>query len=143
MIELKTEQETIKFARELSKRLKVGDVVQLIGPLGSGKSVIARTIIKSLGTAETHIPSPTYTLVQTYEDTNYPVAHMDLYRLERPEEIFDLDLEYYLQHGILLIEWPEIAQAYLPEDSIIIEFTPSEENSSLRQISVSGVDIVE
>lgn len=141
MIELKTEQDTIKFAKKLANKLNIGDVVKLIGPLGSGKSVIARTIIKELGTKETHIPSPTYTLVQTYDDTRFPIAHMDLYRLENSDEIFDLDLEHYLQNGILLIEWPEIAEEHIPDYAITIEFEPSKEGETSRKIKLNGIEL--
>lgn len=133
---LKDQAATEQFAKNLADELKVKDVVRLLGPLGSGKSVIARTIIKHLGTKEKHIPSPTYTLVQAYEDTRIPVAHMDLYRLEEADEIFDLDIEYYLENGICLIEWPQIADIHLPKDCITIEFEPSKEDSNERIVKV-------
>jgi len=135
------ESETVEFAQSLAKKLKAGDVVRLLGPLGSGKSVIARTIIIALGTKEKHIPSPTYTLVQAYDDTTTPIAHMDLYRLEDSDEIFDLDIEYYLENGILLVEWPQIADMHLPKNCITIEFKPSQENSDTREMTLTGIKI--
>lgn len=137
----KSEQETVSFAKLLASKLKAGDVVRLLGPLGSGKSVIARTIILALGTKEKHIPSPTYTLVQAYDDTTTPIAHMDLYRLDDADEIFDLDIEYYLENGILLIEWPQIADIHLPKNCITIDFEPSTEDSDVRKISLSGIEL--
>tara|TARA_Y100001960_G_C14009252_1_gene510594 strand:- start:46 stop:480 length:435 start_codon:yes stop_codon:yes gene_type:complete len=137
----KSEQDTVSFAKTLASKLKAGDVVRLLGPLGSGKSVIARTIILSLGTKEKHIPSPTYTLVQAYDDTTTPIAHMDLYRLDDADEIFDLDIEYYLENGILLIEWPQIADIHLPKECITIDFEPSTEDSDIRKITLSGIDL--
>lgn len=137
----KTQQQTEDFAKTLASKLKAKDVVRLLGPLGSGKSVIARTIILALGTKEKHIPSPTYTLVQAYDDTTTPIAHMDLYRLDDADEIFDLDIEYYLEHGILLIEWPQIADMHLPKNCITIEFEPSKENSDERIVKLSGIEI--
>tara|TARA_Y100001960_G_scaffold63790_1_gene66919 strand:- start:2174 stop:2605 length:432 start_codon:yes stop_codon:yes gene_type:complete len=137
----KTQTETEQFAKDLAKKLKAKNVIRLLGPLGSGKSVIARTIIKELGTQEKHIPSPTYTLVQAYEDTTIPVAHMDLYRLEEADEIFDLDIEYYLENGILLIEWPQIADIHLPRNCITIEFEPSKEDSDERILTLTGIEM--
>lgn len=137
----KTQTQTEDFAKALASKLKAKDVVRLIGPLGSGKSVIARTIIQELGTKEKHIPSPTYTLVQAYDDTTTPIAHMDLYRLDEADEIFDLDIEYYLEHGILLIEWPQIADIHLPKECITIEFKPSAEDSDEREITIHGLEI--
>ena len=133
--------ETEDFAKSLALKLKPGNVIRLLGPLGSGKSVIARTIIKALGTKEKHIPSPTYTLVQAYDDTTTPIAHMDLYRLDDADEIFDLDIEYYLENGILLVEWPQIADIHLPKNCITIEFEPSTEDSDIRKATVSGIEI--
>jgi tRNA threonylcarbamoyl adenosine modification protein YjeE len=135
------QNETEDFAKKLAKSLKATNVVRLLGTLGSGKSVIARTIIKELGTKEKHIPSPTYTLVQAYNDTTIPIAHMDLYRLEEADEVFDLDIEYYLENGILLIEWPQIADIHLPKNCITIEFEESEENSNSRTITLHGIEI--
>lgn len=133
--------ETEDFAKALALKLKPGNVIRLLGPLGSGKSVIARTIIKALGTKEKHIPSPTYTLVQAYDDTTTPIAHMDLYRLDDADEIFDLDIEYYLENGILLVEWPQIADIHLPKKCITIEFEPSTEDSDIRKATVSGIEV--
>lgn len=137
----KSEAETIEFAQKLASKLKATNVVRLIGQLGSGKSVIARNIILALGTQEKHIPSPTYTLVQAYDDTTVPVAHMDLYRLDDADEIFDLDIEYYLENGILLIEWPQIADIHLPKNCITIEFEPSKEGSDVREMTLTGIEL--
>tara|TARA_Y100001960_G_scaffold330902_1_gene426287 strand:- start:473 stop:907 length:435 start_codon:yes stop_codon:yes gene_type:complete len=137
----KSEAETVEFAQALASKLKAGHVVRLLGPLGSGKSVIARTIILALGTKEKHIPSPTYTLVQAYDDTTTPIAHMDLYRLDDADEIFDLDIEYYLENGILLIEWPQIADIHLLKNCITVEFEPSQDGSDVRKMTLSGIEL--
>jgi tRNA A37 threonylcarbamoyladenosine biosynthesis protein TsaE len=66
---------------------------------------------------------------------------MDLYRLDDADEIFDLDIEYYLENGILLVEWPQIADIHLPKNCITIEFEPSTEDSDIRNATVSGIEI--
>jgi tRNA threonylcarbamoyladenosine biosynthesis protein TsaE len=90
----------------LSSALRPGDVIALSGDLGAGKTTLARAILRALGHAG-DVPSPTFTLVQTYPDLAVPVAHVDLYRLEQAHEADALGLDDWLDHGALLIEWPE------------------------------------
>jgi tRNA threonylcarbamoyladenosine biosynthesis protein TsaE len=86
--------------------LRPGDAVLLYGPLGMGKSTLARGLIRALTRPDEDVPSPTFTLVQFYESTP-PVAHFDLYRLSRPDEAFEIGLDEALDDGAALIEWPE------------------------------------
>lgn len=102
-----SEKDTIKLAQDIAKFVVAGDLIRLEGDLGTGKSTFARAVIRALGTKEDHIPSPTFTLMQTYDDTRIPIAHVDLYRTESPEEVADLALDPWLKHGLLLVEWPE------------------------------------
>jgi tRNA threonylcarbamoyl adenosine modification protein YjeE len=81
-------------------------MVRLVGPLGAGKSTFARALIKAMGSQVAHMPSPTYTLVQTYEDTRLPISHVDAYRLESLSELQQLGLEEYEQDGLIIAEWP-------------------------------------
>jgi tRNA threonylcarbamoyladenosine biosynthesis protein TsaE len=105
--ELMNLEETIALATLVAELSQPQDVITLKGPLGVGKSEFARAFIRSLLGFETDVPSPTYTLVQTYDGDNTTLWHFDLYRLEAPEEVWELGLEEALLDGISLIEWPE------------------------------------
>lgn len=103
-----SETEMTAFATQLASVFKQGDVVFLRGTLGAGKSTLARALIRSLMNEPClDVPSPTFTLVQSYDSQTGPVYHYDLYRLESSEEIFEIGIEDSLAHGISLIEWPE------------------------------------
>lgn len=103
----------------LAATLAAGDCVALFGDLGAGKTTLARAVLKALGVTE-DVPSPTFTLVQEYDTARLPVRHFDLYRLETPEELFELGLDEALSDGAALIEWPENAGPYLPEDTLCL-----------------------
>ncbi len=90
----------------IAPMLSPGDAVLLYGPLGMGKSTLARGLIRALMGPDEDVPSPTFTLVQFYP-SQPPVAHFDLYRLTRPEEAFEIGLDEALDEGAAIIEWPE------------------------------------
>jgi tRNA threonylcarbamoyladenosine biosynthesis protein TsaE len=110
---------TAALAQAVSGHARRGDVVALFGDLGTGKTTFARAFIDALshGPVET-VPSPTFTLVQVYERAPAPVWHFDLYRLEQPEEVYELGFEDALAQGICLIEWPERLGPLLPRDRL-------------------------
>ena len=116
MIALADEAATDTFGRCLAARLAPGDVVLLSGDLGAGKTALARGILAGLGHVG-EVPSPTFTLVQSYEvpGVRLPVWHVDLYRLEDPDEVEELGLDEILADGALIIEWPERAGGRWPE----------------------------
>lgn len=104
---------TEALAATLAKYAVTGDLIRLEGDLGAGKSTFARAFIKALGSAADHMPSPTYTLMQVYDDARVPVAHLDCYRLSDASELDMLDINEYRTHGIILAEWPEKGGDYL------------------------------
>jgi tRNA threonylcarbamoyl adenosine modification protein YjeE len=125
-------EETRQWAADFAKTLTAPVVVALHGNLGMGKSEIARTIIQTLRGADTVVPSPTFTIVQSYDG----ISHFDLYRIQDKSELTEIGLEHAIENDITLIEWPEIATDMLPEN--VINVFISEYNDG-RKISVSGI----
>lgn len=117
-----TESETAAIAAQLAAMASAGDVFLLEGPLGAGKSVFARGFIRALCGGDTDVPSPTFTLAQTYDAPRAAIWHFDLYRLEDPEEIYEIGWED-ARSGIVLLEWPERLGPYVPPRArrIVIE----------------------
>lgn len=111
----KTEENTRFLAKKVAKGAKKGDVFALFGTLGAGKSTFSRYFIEHLSGA-TEIPSPTFTLVQTYDAADFEIYHYDMYRLKSPEEAYELDIEEAFYNGVSLIEWPEKIGSLLPKD---------------------------
>ena len=101
-------------ARQIAEHLSPGDTVLMYGGIGAGKTHIARAIIRHLTTPDHDVPSPTFTLVQSYDTAQGPLWHMDLYRLGDPDELAELGLDEILDDGICLIEWPERLGALMP-----------------------------
>ena len=99
----------------LAERLRPGDVVGLYGGLGSGKTTLARAVLRAAsGDRELIVPSPTFTLVEVYETARGTYWHFDLYRLEAAEQVYELGWEEALAEGIVLIEWPQRLGNLLP-----------------------------
>jgi len=123
-LDLPDEAATRALAAELARRARRGDVIGLSGPLGSGKTTFARAFIRARCPAS-EVPSPTFTLVEIYEPDGGPaVWHFDLYRLERPDEAYELGLEEALSEGIALLEWPERLGPLLPSEHLGIGLEP-------------------
>jgi tRNA threonylcarbamoyladenosine biosynthesis protein TsaE len=115
---------TLVLGRRLGERMGIGDVVCLSGNLGAGKTTLARGAVEAWTGYPDEVPSPTYTLVQTYEGGKGELWHVDLYRLKRPDEAWELGLEDAFAGNACLIEWPERLQGQLPADRLDIELAP-------------------
>ena len=116
---LENVEETRNWAKDFAKTLHAPVTVALHGDLGMGKSEIARTIIQTLRGADTVVPSPTFTIVQNYDG----ISHFDLYRIEDKSELTEIGLPFAIANDITLIEWPEIAEDILPENTVHIFIT--------------------
>lgn len=132
----KSEDETAAFARALALNARPGDVFLLEGTLGAGKSVFARGFIRALAGENTDVPSPTFTIVQIYDTSKVPIYHFDLYRLEDPEEIYEIGWEEALAGGITLVEWPQRLGSLTPAKArrIQIDIHGNDE----RRITIDG-----
>lgn len=129
----KSESDTSEIGKKLALMAQKGDCFALYGTLGMGKSVLARAFIQELCGLQ-DVPSPTFTLVQLYDATDFTIYHFDLYRLKSPEEIFELGMEEALYDGVCLIEWPEKMGGYLPKNVIKVSISGKQDN---REIEIS------
>lgn len=144
-LKLDTLDRTWLAADLLSRHLKAGDAVFLKGPVGAGKTEVARRIIQTLqsvaGAAE-DVPSPTFTLVQTYQAGALEIWHADLYRLSTLDELHELGLFEAMDSALVLIEWPERMGALLPADGLTLdiglETGPGEDDSRTLRLDWSA-----
>lgn len=134
-IALADEAATEAFGRTLAAALRPGDVIALSGPLGAGKTVLARGVLRGLG-FEGDVASPSFPIVLAYDvpDTRLPVWHVDLYRIEDPAELDELGLEEARADSILLIEWPERLPILWPE---ALHLSLAEAPSGARALTAS------
>ena len=130
---LDSAEATQALGAQIARALQPGDAVLLSGGLGAGKSTLARGLVRELTSPEEEAPSPTFTLVQTYECTP-PVAWFDLYRLTRPEEVYELGFDEALDEGAVVVEWPQRLGSRLPPDRLDIELAGSGERRSARLV---------
>ena len=127
-----------RFGARLAAALRVGDAVLLFGDLGAGKTTLARAVIEAL-TGETDAPSPTFTLVQSYEaDAGFLLLHADLYRLADEGELDELGLDEALDHGAALIEWPDRAPGWRPPDRLEIQLDETEDGGRRARLTAFG-----
>jgi tRNA threonylcarbamoyladenosine biosynthesis protein TsaE len=142
--QLPDEAATACLARGLAALVRKGDTIALVGELGSGKTTFARAFINALPApdgsalaAPEEVPSPTFTLLQTYQRAPAPVWHFDLYRLARPDEAYELGFEEALGEGIALIEWAERLGPLLPAERLELRFDFAE-RAEARQVVLTG-----
>lgn len=133
-----TEADTLAVASRLADDARKGDIFLLEGDLGAGKTAFSRAFIRSLtGDPEQEVPSPTFTLLQTYGTPRGEIWHFDLYRLKDPDEIFELGWEDALAEGILLIEWPDRLGPHRPARCITVRLDPVAGQPSARSITLT------
>ena len=131
-------EETGELAQAFGAILQPGDQILLEGPVGAGKTHFARCLIQSmLGWAE-DVPSPTFTLVQTYDTEKAEIWHADLYRLTSPDEVIELGLDEAFETEICLIEWPDRLGDLAPADALCITLTPDPDLPDCRHLRISA-----
>jgi tRNA threonylcarbamoyladenosine biosynthesis protein TsaE len=131
VIELPDEDATAALAARVAALAQPGDVIALKGELGAGKTSFARAFIRARGSAD-EVPSPTFTLVQTYEFADATVWHFDGYRLRDPDEAWELGIEDAFRDGISLVEWPERLGSLLPARRLEITLLPGATDNARR-----------
>ncbi len=133
---LPNEQATEALGATLAARLKPGDVVGLKGDLGAGKTTLARAIIRAAAAdPELIVPSPTFTLVEVYDTPRGSYWHFDLYRLDDPQQVYELGWEEALAEGIILLEWPERLGRLLPQHlSVTLELASDDGRRALLDV---------
>lgn len=135
-VSLNNETDMLAFGAKLIGQLSAGQTVCLTGGLGAGKTTLARGMIQSvLGDIE--VPSPTYTLVQTYDMSDFELWHCDMYRLEKPEDGYELGLIDAFEEALCLIEWPDKLGDLIPEDALSIDIQFDGEG---RKVTLKGFE---
>ena len=133
-------QETEALGERLAARLRPGDVIAYTGDLGAGKTAFTRGLARGLGVAD-RVTSPTFTIVNEYEGGRLPLFHFDLYRMDSPEELFDIGWEDYLARGgVCAVEWSENVKEALDRQTIWVEIRRGE-GQDQRLIQIRGVDL--
>ena len=138
-IETYSPEETFAVGRELGRSAKPGEIYTLNGGLGAGKTVFTQGVAAGLGITE-HVNSPTFTIVQIYENGRLPFYHFDVYRIASLEGMEDTGYEdYFFGQGVCLVEWAELIEELLPQQVIWIKIQKEEkEGKDYRNIMVEG-----
>lgn len=132
-------EETANLALRIAPHLRAGDVILLEGHIGGGKTHFARSLIQSLMTTPEDVPSPTFTLVQTYDAPDFEIWHSDLYRLSHPDDVFELGLTEAFDSAVCLVEWPDRLGELSPKQALTLGFSASN-TPELRTITASYTD---
>lgn len=134
-LDLPDPEATEALGRSLAMLARPGDVILLEGPIGAGKSCLARAFIRARLGREEEVPSPSFTLVQVYEAEGVEIWHADLYRLTHPDEVWELGLDDAFTSAICLVEWPDRLGAHVPPDALRVRLEAAGEG---RQAVISG-----
>jgi len=140
IIETNTPKETFDFGKHLGERAEAGTVYTLIGDLGVGKTVLTQGLAKGLNITEP-VNSPTFTIVQIYEEGRLPLYHFDVYRIGDVEEMEEIGYEdYFYGEGVTLIEWANLIEEILPEHYTEIRIEKDlEKGFDYRKITVTSI----
>ncbi|RGF48073.1 tRNA (adenosine(37)-N6)-threonylcarbamoyltransferase complex ATPase subunit type 1 TsaE [Eubacterium sp. AF36-5BH] len=138
--ETNSEKETFELGKNLGEQAKAGQIFCLNGDLGVGKTVFTQGFAKGLGIEE-NVNSPTFTIIQVYEEGRIPLYHFDVYRIGNPEEMYEIGYEeYFFGEGVCLIEWSKLIEELIPEEAINIEIDKNlEKGLDYRKITVEGL----
>ena len=138
--ETNSEKETFELGKNLGEQAKAGQIFCLNGDLGVGKTVFTQGFAKGLGIEE-NVNSPTFTIIQVYEEGRIPLYHFDVYRIGDPEEMYEIGYEeYFFGEGVGLIEWSKLIEELIPEEAINIEIDKNlEKGLDYRKITVEGL----
>lgn len=117
-LDLPDAEATEALGRKLAAQVRPGDAILLEGPIGAGKSCLARAFIRARLGRQEEVPSPSFTLVQVYEAEGVEIWHADLYRLTHPDEVWELGLDDAFSAAICLVEWPDRLGAHVPRDAL-------------------------
>src|SRR5215813_13224932 len=139
-VTLPDEEATRRFAADIASTLEPGDLITLSGDLGAGKTTFARALIRHLaGDATIEVPSPSFTLLQTYDLPRFSVVHADLYRVSGAAELAELGFEDLPAGAVTLLEWPDRAAGFLPPDRLDIAITLAPElGLDHRNLRITG-----
>ncbi len=139
-IKLESPKKTAAFAAGLANHLGPGDIILLDGKIGSGKTHFARSLIQSRMTDPEDVPSPTFTLVQSYETSAGDIWHCDLYRISTTEEIEELGLIEAFDTALCLVEWPDKLGPLIPPTALTLKFQTDPNDMETRHLTLSWSD---
>lgn len=139
-IRLHSTDDTERLARQIGARLAPGDCLLLKGPIGAGKTHFARHLIQSLQDMPEDVPSPTFTLIQTYDTAGGEVWHADLYRLTTLDELEELGLAEAFEEAICIVEWPDRMAGLAPVSALHLNLQPDPSADDIRDLTLSWSD---
>ncbi|MBP2651130.1 MAG: tsaE [Firmicutes bacterium] len=146
MLELITNQpeDTLRFGETMAAKLQAGDVICLSGDLGAGKTLLTQGIAAGMGT-ECSVTSPTFTIMQVYDDGRVPIYHFDLYRLDIRDELDNIGFEEYIgRDGVAIIEWADKFPAAMPKEYLWLEITIGKDSTErIIRITPAGERFIE
>ena len=127
-------EDTNKIAEDFARTIEPGQIVLLVGDLGAGKTAFVKGVVKALHGDPDQVTSPTFTIVNEYSLDDFPIYHFDLYRLENPNELYNIGFEeYFYGSGVCFIEWPERASDSFDDSTIVVNIKKLGDNK--REIS--------